>query len=116
MARDLDRILDYVAALESLDTVGIEPVPRADSFAQFYRCAVRIAVQRAGEGFVCFDRLRARAERTFVRRQFDDAVDPFDLRCARHIGRHVHDAGARRYRGHQASPVSAISPASKGVA
>ena len=47
-------------------TVGIKPVPRADRFAQFNRCAVRVAMQRAGEGLVCFDRLGARAERTFV--------------------------------------------------
>lgn len=29
MARDLDRILDYVAALEELDTAGIEPTAHA---------------------------------------------------------------------------------------
>ena len=88
------------------DPRRVEPVLAADRLAQRLGAAVGIAVDLVGQRPIGGDRLRARAERAFVRGEADRPLDPGDLGLAADIGGDVEDARARRRAGRAVIRVS----------
>src|SRR6202030_1477961 len=74
------------------DARRVEPMMPPERLAQPGGAAIRVAVDLAGEGLVRGDRLRAGAERAFVRGEPDRPRHAFGVRLAADVRRNVEDA------------------------
>jgi len=95
------QIEELVGACATDDAIGIKPEGAPDRFAQDTRGAFRIVLQIRGRVDVGLDRLRRRAERRFIGRQFEHLAARLRLRAlARRVGRNIENAGVRHGSGH----------------
>src|SRR5579872_1452413 len=95
------QIENFVRTRAADDALGIEPKGAPDRFTQYTRSAFRIVFQMRGGVSKSLDRLRRRAERRLIGRQFEYLAACFRLRAfAGRIGRDIENAGVRHRSGH----------------
>ena len=87
-----EKVQEFVRTAAADDPVGVKAMPCGNRLAERAGGAVRVKREIVGVCAIGLDRLHARAERRFIRREPEDLGHTLHMMTARHIGINVHHA------------------------